>query len=135
DILVINKADLPGANKTKADIVSNLELVHQEGQWQPPVILAVAPRGDGSEEIWQAAKQHKEFLVEKNLLEKRRKTKIKAEISEIVAAKARARFLDRIGESPESQRLLTQVFERQLDTHSAANHLISDLLRASSGTN
>lgn len=135
DILVINKADLPGANKTKADILSNLELVHQEGQWQPPVILAVAPRGEGSEEIWQAAKQHKEFLVEKNLLEKRRKTKIKAEISEIVAAKARASFLEQIGESPESQRLLTQVFKRELDTHSAANSLISDLLRASSGTN
>jgi len=135
DILVINKADLPGANKTKADIVSNLELVHQEGQWQPPVILAVAPQGEGSEEIWQAAKQHKEFLVEKNLLQERRKAKIKAEISEIVAVKARARFLDRIDDSPESQRLLTRVLARELDTHSAANNLISDLLRASSGTN
>ena len=135
DILVINKADLPGANKTKADIVSNLELVHQEGQWQPPVILAVAPQGEGRQEIWQAAKRHKEFLVEKNLLEARRKAKIKAEISEIVAAKARTRFLDQIGESPESQRLLTRVLARELDTHSAANNLISDLLRASSGTN
>jgi LAO/AO transport system kinase len=132
DILVINKA---GANKTKADIVSNLELSHKEGQWQPSVILAVAPKGEGSAEIWQAAKQHKEFLVEKNVLEVRRKAKIKAEISEIVAAKARLRFLDQMSDSPESQRILTQVLERKLDTHSAANDLITDLLRASSGTN
>lgn len=135
DILVINKADLPGANKTKADILSNLELSHKEGQWQPSVILAVAPKGEGSAEIWQAAKQHKEFLVEKNLLEVRRKAKITAEISEIVAAKARLRFLDQMNDSPESQRILTQVLERKLDTHSAANDLITDLLRASSGAN
>jgi LAO/AO transport system kinase len=135
DIIVINKADLPGANKAKADIVSNLELVSKkEGEWQPPVIMAVAAKNEGSPEIWQAAQQHKEFLLQTNQLAERRKAKIKAEISEMVAANARARFLDSLSNSPESERLLARVLKLELDTHSAANALMSDLLRASPGT-
>ncbi|MBI4532794.1 MAG: methylmalonyl Co-A mutase-associated GTPase MeaB, partial [Candidatus Melainabacteria bacterium] len=38
DIFVVNKGDLPGANKTAAEIKGSLELAGQSNLWKPPVL-------------------------------------------------------------------------------------------------
>lgn len=133
DILVINKADLPGANKTKAEITASLELASKRDAWQVPVLLATAESGEGLEEVWRSVQKHKAHLSESKILDLRRKAKIKAELSEIVACEVRDRFLHSMNRSPEIQKLVNEVLELKMDTHSAAEKLLSVLLRASGG--
>jgi LAO/AO transport system kinase len=128
DIFVINKADLPGANKTKAEIVSALEMVPHTTDWRPKVIMANSVAGDGAQEIWQTLCAHKEFLSNSGLIKERRQAKFQAELSEIVAAKAKDRFIKAMSTSPHVQKLLSQVAERKLDTNSAAEEILSSLI-------
>jgi LAO/AO transport system kinase len=45
DIFVVNKGDLPGANKSASEITASLELNHFQTSWRPPVILSIADTG------------------------------------------------------------------------------------------
>ncbi len=127
DIFVVNKGDLPGANKTTSEITASLELTNFENAWRPPVIPAVAETGQGVDKVWQALKDHFQFLTSTGLLAQRRQAKIQAELAELVAALARENLRNSIESSAEARKLLSQVLEKQVDPHSAAEELMQDL--------
>ena len=62
DVFVVNKADRDGANSFMKNIV---QLVHSKpiGNWQIPVIKAVAINGEGVEELITAIDQHHQVSV------------------------------------------------------------------------
>ncbi len=130
DIFVVNKGDLPGANKSASEITASLELNHFQTSWRPPVILSIADTGQGVDELWQAAKAHKQFLVDENLLDQRRSLRIKAELSEIVADIAR-RNLENSMESDQVRTILSKIVGREVDPHTAARDLLPTLLAGS----
>ncbi|MGH9553165.1 MAG: methylmalonyl Co-A mutase-associated GTPase MeaB [Terriglobales bacterium] len=127
DIFVVNKGDLPGANKSASEIMSSLELNQFTNDWRPPVVVAIAETGQGVDEIWNACKSHRQFLENSGLLAERRKQKVQAELSELVAEIARENLQRSIEKSPEIQSVLADVVERKIDPHSAAQSLIKDL--------
>ncbi|MBI2815881.1 MAG: methylmalonyl Co-A mutase-associated GTPase MeaB [Acidobacteria bacterium] len=53
DIFVVNKADLPGADRVEQEIEAALSLnvAAQPDAWRPPVVKTVATRGTGAEEL------------------------------------------------------------------------------------
>jgi len=126
DIFVVNKGDLPGANKSASEITASLELNHFQTSWRPPVILAIAETGQGVAELWQAAKDHKKFLVDENLLDQRRSLRIRAELSEIVADMAR-RNLQNSMDSENVRHILKKIVSREVDPHTAALNLLPGL--------
>lgn len=127
DIFVVNKGDLPGANKSATEIIASLELAKLPTRWRPPVLVAVSESGDGVEEIWQAAKDHKEFLDHSDLIAQRRINKIKAELSEIVAEIARNQLNDSMESSSSVKDLLADIVDLKLDPRSAAYSILSSL--------
>lgn len=126
DIFVVNKGDLPGANKSAAEITASLELNHFETDWRPPVILSIAETGQGIDELWQSAKEHRQFLLDANLLDERRGKRIRAELSEIVADIARRNLASSMN-SENVRGILDQIISRQVDPHSAALSLLPGL--------
>jgi LAO/AO transport system kinase len=126
DIFVVNKGDLPGANKSASEIMSSLELNTFTTEWRPPVVIAISETGQGVDEVWNACKQHREFLQSTGLLTERRKQKIQAELSELVADIARENLRTSL-EQADVQRMLTDVVNHQTDPHSAAQKLIQGL--------
>jgi LAO/AO transport system kinase len=127
DIFVVNKGDLPGANKSASEITSSLELNKFTTSWRPPVVVAIAETEQGVDEIWDACKKHREFLEESGLLTERRKQKIQAELSELVAEMARENLKYSMENSAEVQRVLGDVVDQRTDPHSAAEGLIQGL--------
>lgn len=127
DIFVVNKGDLPGANKTATEILNSLELTSFEGRWKPPVLVATAESGAGVEEVWQAIQTHRQHLADTGLLEERRKAKVQAELEELVAEMARNNVKESLDRAPHLQELLAQVVSRQVDPHTAAEELIREL--------
>jgi LAO/AO transport system kinase len=128
DIYVINKGDLPGASKAYSVIVQSLELTAVNNEWRPPVLIASAETGDGTDKVWLAITQHKDFLESSGTLVERRKAKIQAELSEIIAAKAKRNFQEGMSHSGQIQALLQEVLNLSLDPHSAADRLMTELL-------
>jgi LAO/AO transport system kinase len=127
DLFVVNKGDLPGADKSASEISSSLELTTFATAWRPPVITAVSESGKGVDQIWKSAKAHKAFLDESGLILDRRKFKVQAELSELVAAIARDNLRNSMEKSQEVQKILHQVASHELDPHTAAQGLVHDL--------
>lgn len=127
DIFVVNKGDLPGANKTATDITASLELASFQTDWRPPVITCISETGENVDQIWEAAKNHREFLETSGQLKERRKLKVQAELSEIVAGMARDNLKAALENSGETKEVVGQVVEREVDPHTAAEQLAKTL--------
>ncbi|HLX41923.1 MAG TPA: methylmalonyl Co-A mutase-associated GTPase MeaB [Bryobacteraceae bacterium] len=59
DVFVINKSDLPGAEKLERELKSYLGLSHRPDGWSPPIIQAVANEGRGIAETLAAAREYR----------------------------------------------------------------------------
>jgi len=66
-IFVINKADLPGAERIKAALEGFLGV--RQGQWRPLVLQTEALKGTGLEELCKAIREHGDFLREKGMFD------------------------------------------------------------------
>jgi len=127
DIFVVNKADLPGADKTASEIMASLELSHFKTEWRPPVVMAVSENGQGIDKVWQKVQEHKAFLESTGQLKDRRKHKVQTELTELVAAIARENLQASLAECPRVNEVLKNVLDHKLDPHTAAEKLIDEL--------
>jgi LAO/AO transport system kinase len=65
DILVVNKADLPGVENTLRALRAMLDVAYMEeqpGRWRPPLLRAAATSGEGIDEVVCAILEHRAFL-------------------------------------------------------------------------
>jgi LAO/AO transport system kinase len=58
DVFVINKADLPGADKLERELTSYLGLSHRPDGWSPKIVQAVASDGKGIADILAAVREY-----------------------------------------------------------------------------
>jgi LAO/AO transport system kinase len=123
DIFVVNKADRPGAAETRRDLEFMLHLSSADDGWTPPIVMTVASSGDGVDDLWGAVGQHRAFLTEHGLLEKRRAERLAEELRHVVGQRLEQRAYERC-EGPDFDRLLNDVVERRLDPYAAAGRLL-----------
>jgi len=62
DVIVVNKADLGGADKAVQDINEILDLTLRK-KWRPPVVKVSALKGEGVSELLEKLEAHRGFLV------------------------------------------------------------------------
>jgi LAO/AO transport system kinase len=96
DVFVVNKADLPGAQKTVQEVRGMLSLGPRLA-WRPPIVPAVAVRGEGVEELLEAVEQHRQHLEASGEADRRAEARLKDEAADLVGEWARAearRLLD-----------------------------------------
>jgi LAO/AO transport system kinase len=56
DVFVVNKSDLPGAERLENEIAANLALSHRSSGWVPPIVRTVASDGTGIGETLAAVR-------------------------------------------------------------------------------
>ena len=72
DVFAINKADIPGADRTEREIKAALEFnPHDEHSWWAPVVQTVASTGQGVLELLNAIDTHRQHLGEAGLQTRR----------------------------------------------------------------
>jgi LAO/AO transport system kinase len=127
DVFVVNKADLPGADKTASEVLTSLELSSFHTDWRPPVLKAVSETGQGVHEVWEAACKHRKFLIDTNQLVVRRKERVEAELTELVAELARENLKQSLEHCTDVRGVLDNILSHKVDPHSAASDLINKL--------
>ncbi len=74
DVLVVNKCDLPGADRLQNDLLEAVHVRFTKRAWTPPVVAASAAKVFGIEDVLAAIDQHRAHLESAGLdLERRRK--------------------------------------------------------------
>jgi LAO/AO transport system kinase len=87
DLLVINKADRPGAREARRDLEQMLDL-STLGSWRPPVIETAASVGEGVDELWGEISRHRDHLRESGELERRRADRMGHELRRVLMARS-----------------------------------------------
>jgi LAO/AO transport system kinase len=128
DVFVVNKGDLPGAQKTASEIMQSLEL--NESGWHAPVDITNAEINEGVEKVWQHVQDHRAFLDRTGKLKERRKQKMEAELAELVASIARSNLQSSLEHSRQVQDLVSKLVDHKLDPHSAAEEVIHEIFTA-----
>lgn len=94
DVFVVNKADRPGAGALVRMLRDAVGL-GRRGEWNPPVLAAVATTGEGIEAVADAIDSHRRSLAKSEALEARRVARAEARIRTEVRAALEV-HLDRV---------------------------------------
>lgn len=123
DVFVINKADRPGAAEARRDLERMLDLTRAR-DWRPPIVATTAVTGEGVDALWAAIGEHRAHLTGTGQLDARRRSRVGAELTEIVAALLQERARRSAGDRLEQ--LAAEVAARAIDPWSAAEQLLPD---------
>ena len=104
DILVVNKADLPGVENTERALQAMLQLSNHSGRassagssstpvWEVPVLRTVSNKGEGAFEVMENALAHLHFLRTSNEWEKRQHLRIRDEVENLVMQTMQQRWM------------------------------------------
>lgn len=121
DVLVVNKADHPGADILVSQLQALLSLA-PAGSRRPVIVKTTAIKGEGLDKLADAVAEHRQYLESSGQLAEQRSQDARHQVLAI----ARAILLERIRRgTPEEQlaALVDQVANRQLDPHTAAEAL------------
>jgi LAO/AO transport system kinase len=125
DIFVVNKADHPLASRTISDIRDLLRMETRRREWVPPIVVTVATREEGLEDLWIRIEQHRGHLSRTGLLQEKRRSRLERQIMTIAEGRLRQLVLEPRTDSPEFKETLDDVLGRRIDPYSAAERLLS----------
>jgi LAO/AO transport system kinase len=124
DILIVNKADKPGAD----DIVAELQLMLRmkptsDNGWQPPVLKTVAVKNQGITELVDMFQRHRRFLIDTGRF---REHNFKWELlffKKRVMELAADKIFEAISDSSAHQVIIEDLKKRRIDPYTAAEQL------------
>ncbi len=124
DILVVNKADRPGAARTARalEMVINRNASADDDGWPPPILQTVALDGSGVPELWSAVEEHREYLCVSGLLAKRERMRIEAELLNVLQRQLLARLVSQVGEE-RLEAWIERIVAREVDVYTATQAL------------
>ncbi len=123
DLLVVNKADLPGADTLAGQLLA-LSSLGPSGDRATPVLKTVSTRGEGIRELADAIDEHRRYLEESGELGRYRRVQARHRL----LAAVRQQLLDELLRAAERdgrlEELVDAVADRSLDPQAAARKLI-----------
>ncbi|RLI10944.1 methylmalonyl Co-A mutase-associated GTPase MeaB, partial [Candidatus Bathyarchaeota archaeon] len=126
DILVVNKADRPGADKTVMDLMSVLEAGQADpSEWKPPIVKTVALTGEGIEELIEQIERHKQFMARRGLRFSERK--VRALLVEALRRTVVSEILPMITRSVKFDAAVRMVMRGELSVEAGAELLLAPL--------
>lgn len=125
DIFVVNKVDLGEGEVVAEDIASVLALRKKPGDWKPPILLTQSSDDIGVEEVLSAIEDHRKFLNEKGLAEKRREQSRKQEFRGIMKERVLERLARSLMENEQFNAYLGQVERGEINPYLACEEILA----------
>ncbi len=128
DIFVVNKMDLPGAERKVTEINAMLDIDPSEKDWRPPVILTNSRSGEGVTELADKILEHLQFLKDSGQLEEKGLKRSRDELQELMRYKLTRELHQKLEGQPEYEAAIKKIATRKEDPYSVAERLIAEFL-------
>jgi len=128
DIFVVNKSDLPGAEKKVTEIEAMLDIDPRERPWRPPVLLTNSRKGDGIPELVDSILAHLEYLKESGDYQKKGLQRSRDELEELMKYKLTQELSLKLQGKPEYEEAIKLIAKRKKDPYTVAEQLITEFL-------
>lgn len=128
DLLVVNKADRPGAKETVVQLRDMRRLAPRPSEWDVPILETVASRGDGVADLWTAIRRHQDYLHTSGQLDARREERAEREARDAVQQALAVRLRVMLEDDSRVREILHQVRRGALAPHSAASTILDWLV-------
>ncbi|MHA1964885.1 MAG: methylmalonyl Co-A mutase-associated GTPase MeaB [Candidatus Thorarchaeota archaeon] len=125
DIFVVNKMDLPGAERKVTEINAMLDIDPSEKDWRPPVLLTNSRSGEGVTELADKILEHLHFLKDSGQLEQKGLKRSRDELQELMRYKLTRELYQKLEGQPEYEAAIKKIATRKEDPYSVAERLIS----------
>jgi LAO/AO transport system kinase len=124
DILVVNKADRPGAARTARalEMVINRSVPSDDNVWQPPILQTVALDGSGVPAVLEAMEAHRAYLCSSGLLAERERMRVEAELLNVLQRQLLDQLVAEVGEA-ELETWIDRIAAREVDVYTAVREL------------
>jgi LAO/AO transport system kinase len=133
DIVVINKADQPGAEDAQRILRTSFDLAHPNQGRTVPILPTVGTTGSGISELLAAIDEHDAWLSESGERSARRERAARAEVLSGLRAALDRRLESGTARSAELAGLIARVARRELSPRRAVNALTGALDPSASG--
>lgn len=148
DVLVVNKADRPGADNTARALKAMLEMGHPAARadliahhgrllpaenpagptdaalWIPPVVSTIAPENSGIGDLVAALEAHRQYLIETQALDGLERQHIEIELHDRLQAELMARLLKAVSGEVFAD-VIHRIQTRELAPQSAVDMILS----------
>ncbi len=123
DLFVVNKADLPGADRTMTELNVMLDM-QGDKKWRPPVLATVSTRNEGIADMWSSLLKHRNYMEESGNLEEIRRQRIGRELAEQLEYLVKKEIWEQVKEKIKLDDLIEKINNREQDPYSAADKLL-----------
>ncbi len=127
DVLVVNKADLAGADRLVAELRTMLQL-GVEHAWPPPIVQTVATEGAGIDELADRVAAHRAYLEQSGAWHARRADSARRQVRAIVEDRVQRR-LDQVTAGAAWQQRFASIAAREQDPYSVAEEVLDEVAR------
>lgn len=125
DVLVVNKADREGADRTARELEGMLSMAARPPEaWTPPIVRTTAGTGAGIDELLASVDTHGRWLAETGEGRRRRVRRARAEIEALALSLLRDR-LDQAGDGWALDHWASDVSDGTVDAYTAAERIIA----------
>ena len=122
DVLVVHKADLPGADTLAAQLAALLEM-GAERPWKVPLVKVTARDGSGIPELAESLAQHRRHLVDSGEIHNLRKRQARSQIENILKDELLKETIRESGGEAILDTAADRVAAREIDPRTAAREL------------
>jgi LAO/AO transport system kinase len=128
DVFVVNKADMPGANRTLLDIRGMLQTYGSERPWQPQVILTDSIKPNGIHELMTAIAEHQSYIAQAHVAS-RGLADGDAQLLVAIKQELEFEFIPDLRRTQVFAEYSRKVANRTIDPYTAASRLVHMLKR------
>jgi len=131
-VVVVNKADRPGADRTVAALEAALNplggaVTGRDGvEWDPPIIRAVATTGQGTATVVDAIERYVAYLQTTGRGPREERARAEQELRDLLRQELLGGALSRLGERTYEE-ILDRLAARSIDPYGAARQLLDDV--------
>jgi LAO/AO transport system kinase len=128
DILVVNKSDREGAERTYKDLLTMLDMrtLKTPPAWVPRVYLTQAKKDEGMTELLYGIQEHQAFLgqQEGQALRAAKRERVRQEFLELVKEGVFTQVVAHLSRDGRLEAILDDILDRRTDPYSASESLI-----------
>ena len=130
DLYVLNKADLPGADRLEQEVEAMLSMARRGDGWRVPIVRAIATTGSGIGEVRKALEQFRGFQEQSAGKEKRRRGYWRSRLLELLRRNLFEKVVkERLGDDSLDQ-FVDDLLEHRADPYSLVERIVAESLRA-----